>query len=184
MRAARGWWPWLRAAARWERMRQWRCRVARVRQQPLIFGRACSRGWHSQIRCSWRGRRSGVANSQTWAALRFSRLARVSPGCLPLCQGRDSLTEIPMATALVAAVARPGQEGGVQAGLAGVAGSPDHRSRGAQGVADPPGAQAAASEWDPSGGERTMRRAFRGWRHPPSCSVRKTALSLGHQNSS
>src|ERR1035437_653132 len=28
---------WLRALVRYERMRQWRCRVARVRQQPLIF---------------------------------------------------------------------------------------------------------------------------------------------------
>jgi len=30
--AARGWWPWLRAVVRQERIRQWRLRVARVRQ--------------------------------------------------------------------------------------------------------------------------------------------------------
>ena len=40
-----------------------------------------------------------VANSQTWAALRFSRLARMRPGWLPLCQGRDRFAEIPEATA-------------------------------------------------------------------------------------
>ena len=40
-----------------------------------------------------------VANSQTWVALRVSRLARMRPGWLPLCQGRDRLTEIPQATA-------------------------------------------------------------------------------------
>src|ERR1019366_5761148 len=34
---ARGWRPWLRAVVREERMRQWRRRGARVRQQPLIF---------------------------------------------------------------------------------------------------------------------------------------------------
>ncbi len=36
--AARGWWPWLRAVVRQERMRQWRWRVARVRQQPPAAG--------------------------------------------------------------------------------------------------------------------------------------------------
>jgi len=35
--AASGWRPWLRAVVRQERMRQWRRRVARVRQQPLIL---------------------------------------------------------------------------------------------------------------------------------------------------
>ena len=71
-----------------------------------------------------------MANSQTLAALRFSRLARTSPGWLPLCQGRDRFIEIPTATGrLVVAVAQRGQEGGVQAGLADERGRPRPRRR-------------------------------------------------------
>jgi hypothetical protein len=49
--------------------------------------------------CVLAGTSKRVANSQTWAALRFSRRARMRPGWFPLCQGRDRLTEIPQATA-------------------------------------------------------------------------------------
>jgi hypothetical protein len=40
-----------------------------------------------------------VVKSQTWAALRLRRRARMRPGWFPLCQGRDRLTEIPAAMA-------------------------------------------------------------------------------------
>jgi hypothetical protein len=97
--AARGWWPWLRAVVREEWMRQWRCRVSGVRQQPLIFAASLQPRMAFSDPLLVAGTSKRAANSQTWPALRFSLLARISPGWFPLCQRRDRPTEIPKAAA-------------------------------------------------------------------------------------
>jgi len=106
--AARGWRSWVRAVVRQERTRQWRWRVARVRQQPLIFAASLQPRMAFSDPLLVAGTSKRVANSQTCSALRFSRRARISPGWLPLCQGRDRLTEIPEATAWSCGAAWPG----------------------------------------------------------------------------
>src|ERR1039457_6849454 len=90
---------WLRALVRQERIRQWRCRVARVRQQPLIFAASLQPRIAFSEPLFVGGTSKRLANSHTWLALRFSRLARTRAGWLPLCHRRDKLAEIPAATA-------------------------------------------------------------------------------------
>src|SRR5215475_49233 len=80
-------------------MRQWRRRVARVRQQPETFSASLNPRIAASDPLFVGGTSARVVNSHTWLALRLRRRARTRPGWLPLGQGRDMLIEIPQLTA-------------------------------------------------------------------------------------
>jgi len=104
-------------------MRQWRCRVARVRQQPLIFALVAADG---VLRSVVRGRDVEAGREQPYlAGLAFQPPGQDQPGVVALVPGPGQVHRDPEGDGLVVAVAQPGQEGGLQAGLAGVPGGPD-----------------------------------------------------------
>src|SRR5215471_16207015 len=95
-------------------MRQWRCRVGRVRQQPETFAAILS----PRIACSLplflAGTSKRVVNSQTWSALRLSRCARTSPGWLPFVPGAGQVGGDADRDGLVVVVAQVGEQVGVE----------------------------------------------------------------------
>ena len=65
--------PWLRALTRWERIRQWRFRVARVRRQPWTLAASLNPRIADSDPLFVGGTSNRVVNSHTWWALRLRR---------------------------------------------------------------------------------------------------------------